>query len=246
MKLDQQRPNYDASERPRLAFRWFGLLEKAEDSRVPAAIGWLLMMIVSGSVYFVVNELAYSSGVTVFDPAQLFVVDGRTLDSRIPYLPWTVLVYHGLFELLLFLPFLTYPKTGSGARELFKLYEGQVVLTLVACAVFIICPAEMTLRVPAGQHSDSLMHTLNLLIHLQDRPFNTWPSLHVVWTCLATLVVTHWTRSIRWKVLLWACWIVVSISTLTIKQHFLWDVISGSLLALFYWWWKLRKPATRL
>ncbi|MFT7677316.1 MAG: membrane-associated phospholipid phosphatase [Planctomycetota bacterium] len=202
------------------------------------------MMLVSGSAYFAVNELAYRRGVTVFDPAQVFVVEGRTLDSRIPYLPWTILVYHGLFELLLCLPFLTYPKTSSGARDLFRLYEGQFVLTLIACAVFLIAPAEMALRVPAEQHGDSVVDQLNLLVHVQDRPFNTWPSLHVAWTCLATLQVTRWIRSRRRKILLWACFVVVAISTLTVKQHYLWDVISAALLALGYWRWKLRKPTS--
>ena len=35
------------------------------------------------------------------------------------------------------LPVLIYPKTESGARDLFELYKGLVKITLAACLVFI-------------------------------------------------------------------------------------------------------------
>ena len=74
-------------------FLWFGLPKQAKDSRVFATAGLLLTMIVLTVCYFKVNSLADARGVTVFDPAQLFVVGGRSLDSRIPYLPWTLVIY---------------------------------------------------------------------------------------------------------------------------------------------------------
>ncbi len=76
-----------------------------------------------------------------------------------------------------------------------------------------------------------------------DPPFNTWPSLHVAFSGLVTLVVARWLERRRSVVLLWVCWAAISISTLTVKQHFIWDVITGTLLALAYWQWKLRRPA---
>ena len=190
-----------------------------------------------------VNVLSTVRGVTVFDPEQLFVVGGRSLDSRIPYLPWTFVIYKSGM-LILLLPVLTYPKTESGALELYRLYRGLVMITLAACVVFILCPAELTLRVVADDQGGSKsLHQGILVLLMLDLPFNTWPSLHVAFSGLVTLVVARWLERRRWVVLLWVGWAAISISTLTVKQHFIWDVITGALLALAYWQWKLRKPA---
>lgn len=222
---------------------WFGLPKQAKDSRVFAAAGLLLTMIVLTVCYFKVNALADARGVTVFDPAQLFVVGGRSLDSRIPYLPWTIVIY-GCNLVFYLLPVLTYPKTASGARELFELYSGLIMITLVACVVFILCPAEMTLRVAADHQGGSmLLHENNLALHAVDPSFNTWPCLHVAQPGLIILVVTRWLGQRHWTVFLWIGWTALAISTLTTKQHFIWDIITGSVLALAYWHWKLRKPA---
>ena len=83
-----------------------------------ALVGALLALLFIGVCYEVVNVLATVRGFTVFDPEELFVVGGRSLDSRIPYLPWTFVIYEGGFLLTLLLPAFTYPKTESGARRI--------------------------------------------------------------------------------------------------------------------------------
>ena len=224
-------------------FSWFELPTLAEYSRGAALGGAVLTLIITTGCYFLVNVLSAVRGVTVFDPEQLFVVGGRSLDSRIPYLPWTLFIYRW-YAWFFLLPVLTYPKTESGARELSKLYRGLVMITLTACVVFILCPAEMTLRAAADHQGGSkFLHQMTLLMYKVDPPFNTWPSMHVALPGLITLVVARWLGRRRWTVLLWVCWAATSISTLTVKQHFIWDVITGALLALAYWQWKLRKAA---
>ncbi len=235
--------NDSAGSKRESEFSWFGLPTLAEDSRGAALGGMALTLLITTGCYFLVVVLSAVRGVTVFDPEQLFVVGGRSLDSRIPYLPWTVVIYKW-YVLFFLLPVLTYPKTESGARELFRLYSGLVKITLAACVVFILCPAELTLRVVADHQGGSKFLHQGILAPLRlDPPFNTWPSMHVALPGLVTLVVTRWLERRRWVFLLWVCSIAMSISTLTIKQHFIWDVITGALLALVYWQWKLRKPA---
>ena len=216
----------------------------AKDSRGVALVGAGLTLFATTACYFCVAGLSAVRGITVFDPAQLFVVGGHSLDSRIPYLPWTLVVYRWSYGLFFLLPVLTYPKTESGALELSKLYRGLVMITLAACVVFILCPAEITRRVAADyQGGSTFNHEMIQLLHKLDLPFNTWPCMHVALPGLVTLVVTRWLERRRWVVLLWVCWAAMSISTLTVKQHFIWDVITGALLALAYWQWKLRKPS---
>ena len=224
------------------AFPWFGLPAKAKSSRWWGLVGYMISSSIMFGIYWMVNEFSAARGVTVFDPAQLFVVSGGSLDSRIPYLPWTVLIYVYVYKGIWLLTVFTYPKTESGVRELFQLYNSLFILTFAACVVFIVCPAEMTLRAATEyQNSSTLLHEYNLYIREWDRPFNTWPSLHIAWILLIILVVTRWLGRRRWTVLLWIAWTAMAISTLTTKQHFIWDLITGSLLALAYWQWKMRK-----
>ena len=191
--------------------------------------------------YFAVNELAAIRGVSVFDPTRLFVWGDRTLDRWIPYMPWTVMIYKW-YGVYFWLPVLFYPKTAAGVRELFGLYTGMMKLAFICYALFLLFPVEMALRVDANPEGSSpFFHEMNRVIHSFDRPFNTWPSMHVALPGLATMVIGGWLKGRFGKVLLYGSWIAMSISTLTTKQHFLWDVITGGLLAVLYWRWLLRR-----
>lgn len=198
---------------------------------------------ISFGSYGIVNEISAARGVTLFDPAQLFVFGGRPLDSRIPYLAWTAVIYVVLYHGCFYLAILTYPKTRSGACELFQMFCGLIIVTLIACLVFLLFPAEMTLRASADYRGGSrLLHDLNLFMRQIDRPFNTWPCLHVAQSGLILLVVGRWLGRRQWTIVLWLAWTALAISTLTVRQHFILDIITGSLLALGYWQWKLRIP----
>ena len=60
-----------------------------------------------------------------------------------------------------------------------------------------------------------------------DAPGNTCPSLHV-----STSIYISLTMRTSTKARLWMIWgLLVSLSTLTMKQHFVWDWVGGVLLA---------------
>jgi membrane-associated phospholipid phosphatase len=220
------------------------LQAKAKVSRWWGLAGLALTLTPLFVSYVILNEIAATRGVTVFDPAQFFVFGGNSLDARIPYLPWTVVPYELLYQGMFLLAVFTYPMTTEGIRQLFRLFGVIIIITAIAFAIFLLCPAEMTLRAGAANSRDpSHFHDLNLLLHEVDRPFNTWPCLHVAQSGLIALVVSPWIGRRIWAILLLVAWATIAISTLTTKQHFLWDVMTGSLLALICWqWWKLRRP----
>jgi len=39
---------------------------------------------------------------------------------------------------------------------------------------------------------------------------------------------------------MWILWATLTVSTLTTKQHFLWDALSGLVLGLVTWWFGFR------
>lgn len=226
-------------EPPRSRLPWTGLRARAEHSRWAALGGLAGALLLVGAVYLPLNLLADARGVTVFDPARLFVLGGRTLDERIPYLPWTLVLYYGAYAVLFATPVLAYPRSPAGARALFRLYGSLVLAALVAGTVFLLCPAEMTLRAGAEEPGTTLFGRAHLLLRRIDLPFNTWPSLHVALPCLILLVARRWLPRTR-ALLLWTLWAAVALSTLTVKQHYLWDVLTGALLGYGVWRWRWR------
>ena len=76
------------------------------------------------------------------------------------------------------------------------------------------------------------------LLHTVDTPWNAWPSLHIVQSLLAVLVVSRWYNSEtkKWHIrFLWFSWFMLMLSVVTIKQHFVWDVFSGIVIATIAW-----------
>ena len=68
-----------------------------------------------------------------------------------------------------------------------------------------------------------------------DGPHNTFPSGHVTFAWLLVLFVnlSQYVKEHQWVRFVYFCWaILVSISTLTLKQHYIVDVISGFAFAL--------------
>ena len=198
-------------------------------------------MALVGAVYLPVNLWAEHRGVTVLDPARLLTLGGPSLDARIPFLPWTILPYAS-YLLVFAVPALVYPRGAAGARAVFRLCDGLVLTGLLACAVFLLAPAEMALRAgaeppPAGTFLGAATRALRSI----DPPYNTWPSLHVALPCLTVLAVRGWVGRPA-RAFLWTFWVVVSISTLTVKQHYLWDVLTGGLLGWAVWRLVVRRP----
>lgn len=208
-------------------------------SRVVGLCIALSTVVVLLFLYTIVNVFAAWRGVTIFDPEQLFVIGERSMDSRVPYVPWTVRIYMGHF-LVYLLPVAIYRKTDFGGLELLKLYRGLITITLAACVIFVVCPAEISRQAAKDHNSPTEDHATILSLHDMSPPFNTWPSLHVAQSGLIFLMVARWLTRWHWNIVICLAWVALSISTLTIKEHFIWDVITGSLLALAYWYWRLK------
>jgi membrane-associated phospholipid phosphatase len=68
--------------------------------------------------------------------------------------------------------------------------------------------------------------------YIYDCPYNCFPSIHVLYTVIITLFVCKYSRNnfVRSTIIL-SC-IVISISTLYVKQHYFLDVLAGTFIAI--------------
>jgi membrane-associated phospholipid phosphatase len=172
---------------------------------------WVLMLatlVIFYTPYLLVNHL--SSGHN-----ELPFILG---EEKIPFLPWTVIIYLSAFLQGIILYWKVEKSTFFG---IFKILG---IFILAHIFVFLIYPTEFPRN---GYESGNLFLVLFRLI---DEPVNCFPSLHV---SVSLLFAICWQYRVKNKpkvsvFLFWFWSLIVIISTMTTKQHYLLDIL-GSL-----------------
>ena len=186
--------------------------------------------------YFATNNIASMYLGTVWDPE-------IALDREIPVVNWMILPYTLLY---LFYPptLILCPRSERGQAELVVGMQPLIMVTAFCCAIFLLLPAEIDMRDQIDWDSlNGWEHALFEFIHLSDNPWNAWPSLHIVHSYLLARLMTVWAsrrtaESSAWNlflVVLWVEWALLSISILTTKQHYLFDLVTGIAVAQLAW-----------
>jgi membrane-associated phospholipid phosphatase len=157
-----------------------------------------------------------------------------SMDARIPFIAWSWLVYVSFFPLVVAL--------SAHARALafaaFK--EAAVTAFVIGIVCFLLFPENVPRPNLAAIDSAFVRHRLAWMWWF-DLAANGFPSLHVAVTCLACwMLPAHRYRTIAAL----AC-LLICVSTLTLKQHTLADVLGGVLLALLCALWAGRHRIRR-
>ena len=179
--------------------------------------------------------LAFAAGYAGF--CVLYLLTGRVhlgepallpasaMDRRIPFVGWTVWIYHTqLFFLLASVGIMR--RAATITRALYAM----AAASLISFAVFFVYPTTLPRAEPAA---GALTRRAFALLYSLDGPTNCLPSLHVALACIAALGVSaerQWARRVAWS---WAA--LITISTLTTKQHYLVDVLAGLCVAVLCW-----------
>ncbi|BBM85992.1 phosphatase PAP2 family protein [Candidatus Uabimicrobium amorphum] len=195
------------------------LRERLEKKSFVALIG-ITVMLFFQIVYFLIQYYV--------EPAY----DLQTsLDKKIPFLPWTVIIYLAIYPFILAVVLLIDVKD----------FMRVIAIYLLTCATgwlfFIFFPAAIT-RPSLTTIDNKIWYFVYSWIHHLDATTNTFPSLHVAASWVTALIL--WRR----KTLFFAASCVatlISLSTLTTKQHFIYDVIGGFVLAVICWYVIVRK-----
>ncbi|MGH9752684.1 MAG: phosphatase PAP2 family protein [Blastocatellia bacterium] len=147
-------------------------------------------------------------------------------DRLIPFIDWTIWVYASQF-LLLYGCFLGV----NSARAISRLVYAISLASLLAFCVFLIYPTEFPRGVMA---QDGAAPFAFRFLHSIDSAANCFPSLHVALAWLSALSLKDERRRAGALAIVWAA--LISISTLTTKQHYFVDLIGGGGLAMFCRW----------
>ena len=155
------------------------------------------------------------------------------LDDAIPFWPWTSWCYLPFYAATFIMAI-----AGCRHRLLFNRTARSVLMVMfVGLLCHTLIPAEYprpVLHPPFANISEAFMAWVQ---HV-DKPGNVFPSLHVAHTTMLSILLIRDRRNLGRVALVMAT--MLAISTLTTKQHFIADVISGYALAFVGAWWALR------
>ena len=148
------------------------------------------------------------------------------LDARIPFVPWTVVIYLGCYLFWI----VNYVIGCRQAREeAFRFISADIFAKFVCLICFIVFP---TTNIRPAVEGSSIWDMLVRLVYRLDAPDNLFPSIHCLtsWFCFIAVrkneAVPGWYKCFSLVFALMVC-----VSTLTTKQHVLVDVLSGTALA---------------
>jgi membrane-associated phospholipid phosphatase len=195
---------------------------------------------VTGSMVALVALIPFYILLPAYFPPDARYVPELALDRAIPLVPSWSLVYGALYLFLILLPVFIV-RDEEGIRSTVRAY---LLVWLTAYAFFfVIYPTEAPRpdRVTGRGFGAWGLRAL----YGADPPFNCFPSLHVAHSFVSALASHRVHRSIG--IVAMGCATLVAVSTLFTKQHYVLDVVAGSVLALVAYRLFLRRdPGERI
>lgn len=195
---------------------WRKVLSRDKRDNIKYLLAWLLSMVAFVLCeLFIDEEQCHSVWIPlddVFIFSEIFVIF---------YVLWYFLILGSLIWLFL------YNSRGFG-----DLVKYMTVCQLVAVVIFMVFPNKQDLR-PDVIQGDNILSRLVFIIHSVDTNTNVCPSLHV---CYSFALVSVWIREGRHlstKIMYVTFSILISLSTVMIKQHSVFDFLVAMPVCLF-------------
>ena len=179
------------------------------------------------SVCFIVGY-GYTNRFPVFIPKTL---PWTSVDHFFGFHPWTIWIYLSDY-ILIFLPAILV----TNLHVMKRLLKAYLVNFAIHFPIFFFFPT--TLSRPALVENNFLTQVFHLL-WTADTAVNCFPSQHVSLCFVVALGFWNYRRNWAWIMIVWS--VLISLSTLTTKQHYAWDVVGGLLVTFVVYWIVYRK-----
>ena len=145
------------------------------------------------------------------------------IDEVIPFIPMMIVPYS--WSIMLFCTSFFMVKTPT---QLSLLTRKLVLATLFACLIFYVFPAKFTFERPTVLGWARYGYQF---LHITDKPFNQFPSLHVSYAVLLGTSLWQLSKSALYRLALCCICSLIIVSTVLTYQHHLLDIAGGLLLA---------------
>jgi membrane-associated phospholipid phosphatase len=143
-------------------------------------------------------------------------------EEKIPFMPFSILVYSLEYLLPIWLFVMI-----SKREYILKIIIAFVAMVIIHVFFYFSFPVEYVLRPHLS--ADTMGYYFISTLYEMDAPINTFPSMHVSIAFLTFFIIRKYRPHLQWIGFLVA--IIISTSTILIKQHYILDVVSGVMLA---------------
>ena len=159
------------------------------------------------------------------------VLPMTVVDDYFGFHPWTIWIYISDY-LLIFLPVILV----THADMLKRLAKGFFMNCAIHYPIFFFFPT--TIERPPLLEQNATASVFNW-VRAMDTPVNCFPSQHV--SLCFFIALAFWNYKRKWSIffLMWAA--LISLSTLSTKQHYFWDILGGLLVTVITFWIVFRK-----
>ncbi len=176
----------------------------------------------AGPVLALAGLVPMYMAIAAWTPGRTLFVPELALDRAVPLQPVWVLAYASQW-VFSFLP--VFVVRGVPLRR--RVVLAYLAIVTIAYAGFLFYPTVAPR--PSHVTGDGFFAWTLSAVYGSDPPYNCFPSLHVAYSWLAALAAYHVHRGLGLTALLWA--VVISLSTLFTKQHYVVDVVAGVAMA---------------
>lgn len=166
-------------------------------------------------------QYAIFSAVGIFRDVNTFSL--TSADRYIPLWPYAIIFYE-MYFFFIFAPFVLLKKEEDLKRAVTTMLSGM----FVAWIFYVIYPVLITRPIAGFQVSNTIDSMLASLWNF-DLYFPVFPSEHVLMSCLAAFILVKFYK--KWAALPLLIAVAISVSTLFIKQHYIFDVVAGFVIA---------------
>jgi membrane-associated phospholipid phosphatase len=176
----------------------------------------LLVMAICSVLYSTSNHIH------IFEPILLPL---SWVDQAVPFVPQTLWIYVSEY---IFFPavYITCKDLVNANKYLYSF----AALWIISVAIFTY-PRDLF---PLTQDLDALTHMTFSTLRVADNPSNCCPSLHVSSVFLSSFIFVDEQRKKFPFFFGWAS--LIALSTLTTKQHYFIDIMTGLLMAIIMYW----------
>ncbi|SEF78765.1 PAP2 superfamily protein [Caloramator fervidus] len=147
------------------------------------------------------------------------------LDDMIPFNKYFVIPY--LYWYIYIAAVLIYFAVVDG-KKYFKLLLSILVGMGISCIIYYFFPTTVSRPLLKGE---DVFTKLVFFIYKKDNPYNCFPSIHVINSCLAAIYVNREGILKNYKMISTLIAVSIILSTLFIKQHYVYDVLAGIIVS---------------
>jgi len=167
-----------------------------------------------------------------FRPSAAFYDFYTIVDSQIPYIGWTLIFYY-FGEIF---------ASVWASIIVLKLPDTKFYRAIYAYTGMIITGALLQIAFPGEAPWPNDLVSAQQFVHnlISMRPYACLPSMHVALAVLPACILYSVFKSVWIRLFSTVFVILITISTLTVKEHFFLDTLTGLILGLvFYGFWRL-------